>query len=205
MCKSTQCFKFLHCVDIFCSQVHTSYMYVTQNHTHPHHHICGVPHCPFYCPFYKEIPCRGALYLLKFTYGVHCSTVARIPQPIINMSTPSYLRCKLRTYCSPLLFPLLLHFLGISDLICTPFSTEDILVTITANRGHIVPFYKSSVYPIDTHTFSPEVMVRSKHMDPMIFIITYSSKIWNSEHILQHQTIRLMLYEWIIYRGYPPP
>ena len=27
---STQCFKFLHCVDIFCSQVHTSY--VTQNH-----------------------------------------------------------------------------------------------------------------------------------------------------------------------------
>ena len=34
VCKSTQCFKFLHCVDIFCSQVHTSY--VTQNHPHPH-------------------------------------------------------------------------------------------------------------------------------------------------------------------------
>ena len=32
VCKSTQCFKFLHCVDIFCSQVHTSY--VTQKHTH---------------------------------------------------------------------------------------------------------------------------------------------------------------------------
>ena len=32
VCKSTQCFKFLHCVDIFCSQVHT--LYVTQKHTH---------------------------------------------------------------------------------------------------------------------------------------------------------------------------
>ena len=30
VCKSTQCFKFLHSVDIFCSQVHT--WYVTQNH-----------------------------------------------------------------------------------------------------------------------------------------------------------------------------
>ena len=34
VCKSTQCFKFLHCVDIFCSQVHTSYL--TQNHPHTH-------------------------------------------------------------------------------------------------------------------------------------------------------------------------
>ena len=33
--KSTQCFKFLHCVDIFCSQVHASY--VTQKHKQTTH------------------------------------------------------------------------------------------------------------------------------------------------------------------------
>ena len=37
VCKSTQCFKFLHSVDIFCSQVHT--WYVTQNHTHVCKHL----------------------------------------------------------------------------------------------------------------------------------------------------------------------
>ena len=39
VCKSTQCFKFLHCVDIFCSQVQTCY--VTQIiHPHTQKYIC---------------------------------------------------------------------------------------------------------------------------------------------------------------------
>ena len=32
VCMSTQCFKFLHCVDIFCSQVHTSYVVNIKSH-----------------------------------------------------------------------------------------------------------------------------------------------------------------------------
>ena len=48
--------------------------------------------------------------------------------------------------------------LGITHFICTRFSTEDILQTITANQGPIVPFcYKFSVY-----TKNPSVTARVK-------------------------------------------
>ena len=72
----------------------------------------------------------------------------------------SCVRCILRTsYCSPLLFPLLLdlNFFRHLPLDLYTFFNRGHLLTITANRGPIVPLcYKSSVYPLDTltHTYT---------------------------------------------------
>ena len=72
--------------------------------------------------------------------------------------TQSCVRCILRTsYCSPLLFPLLFDFFRHLPLDLYTFFNRGHLLTITANRGPIVPLcYKSSVYPLhiptDTHT-----------------------------------------------------
>ena len=78
---------------------------------------CGVPHCPFYCPCSKEFPCGVG-------GGGHCTYWNSLEGSLIycckdpttyHKHVQSWVRRKLRTsYCSPLLFPLLLDFLGIS-------------------------------------------------------------------------------------------
>ena len=66
--------------------------------------------------------------------------------------------CKVYTealHCSPLLFPLLLdlNFFRHLPLDLYTFFNRGHLLTITANRGPIVPLcYKSSVYPLHIHT-----------------------------------------------------
>ena len=78
------------------------------------------------------------------------------PPPPPHTHTQSCVRCILRTsYCSPLLFPLLLdlNFFRHLPLDVYTFFNRGHLLTITANRGPIAPLcYKSSVYPLDTLT-----------------------------------------------------
>ena len=107
----------------------------------------------------------GTIVLLNFLVGYHCSIVASTPQPtcMAYAFTQSCVRCILRTsYCSPLLFPLLLdlNFCRHLPLDLYTFFNRGHLLTITANRGHIVPLcYKSSVYPLDTLTYTHTEMI----------------------------------------------
>ena len=70
----------------------------------------------------------------------------------VYIHTQYCVRCILRTfYCSPLSFPLLLdlNFFRHLPLDLYTFFNRGHLLTITANRGPIVPLcYKSSVYPL---------------------------------------------------------
>ena len=83
------------------------------------------------------------------TWGNQCSPIV-----VGHTHTQSCVRCILRTsYCSPLLFPLLLdlNFFRHLPLDLYTFFNRGHLLTITANRGPIVPLcYMSSVYPLDT-------------------------------------------------------
>ncbi len=97
--------------------------------------------------------------------------------------TQSCVRCILRTsYCSPLLFPLLLdlNFFRHLPLDLYTFFNRGHLLTITANRGPIVPLcYKSSVYPLDTLTHIitisektgryQRVFIRSQHFVSRVY------------------------------------
>ena len=137
-------------------------------HTHCTHGTCGVLHCLLFCDQTRpnrrislvgyhcaiEFPCGVLLfYCCKYptTYGVRVHTVL----------------CKVYTedlHCSPLLFPLLLdlNFFRHLPLDLYTFFNRGHLLTITANRGPIVPLcYKSSVYPLDTltHTHTHKTII----------------------------------------------
>ena len=101
----------------------------------------------------------GTIVPLNFLAGYYCSIVASTPQPTVYAFT---VLCKVYTedlHCSSLLFPLLLdlNFFRHLPLDLYTFFNRGHLLTITANRGPIVPLcYKSSAYPlhIPTHTQS---------------------------------------------------
>ena len=93
---------------------------------------------------------------IEFPCGVPLFYCFKYPTLYTRICAQSCVRCILRTsYCSPLLFPLLLDLNFFRHLpldLCTFFNRGHLL-TITANRGPIVPLcYKSSVYPLDTLT-----------------------------------------------------
>ena len=105
-----------------------------------------------------EFPLWGTIVPLNFLVAYYCSIVASTPH-YIPVHTQSCVRCILRTsYCSPLLFPLLLdlNFFKHLPLDLYTFFNGGHLLTITANGGPIVPLcYKSSVYPLHIPTFMP--------------------------------------------------
>ena len=68
VCKSTQCFKFLHSVDTCCSQVHT--LYATQNHIHQNLNVVSVVQID---------------YELPIPTGDRRATTARVP----DLTSPS--------------------------------------------------------------------------------------------------------------------
>ena len=86
--------------------------------------------------------------------------------------TQSCVRCILRTsYCSPLLFPLLLdlNFCRHLPLDLYTFFNRGHLLIITANRRPIVPLcYKSSVYPLDTLTHTHKLVNTGKRGPPIV-------------------------------------
>ena len=145
---------------------------VTHTHTHLTHGTGGVLDCLLYCAFSKESPCGVLLFLLKFLVGYYCSIVA---------STPHSMACTRTVLCKVyiedlLLFPSIVPFVvGLKLFRHLPldlytFFNRGHLLTITANRGPIVPLcYKSSVYPlhIPTHT-------HTWHMALVGYLIVFS-------------------------------
>ena len=125
--------------------------------THPTHGTCGVLDCLLFCgimwPNYR-ISLVGYHCSIEFPCGVPLFYCCKYPTLYTRTHSQSCVRCILRTsYCSPLLFPLLLdlNFFRHLPLDLYTFFNRGHLLTITANRGLIVPLcYKSSVYPLDT-------------------------------------------------------
>ena len=113
--------------------------------------------CPN-CSCFVLIKNNPLLILPVLSTGLKfCTTLtARGPTSRTCTSTQSCVRCILRTsYCSPLLFPLLLdlNLFRHLPLDLYTFFNRGHLLTITANRGPIVPLcYKSSVYPLHIPT-----------------------------------------------------
>ena len=152
----------------YCSFCYKSPVWMPkQSHTHTHTlHMALVG---YLIVFSFVTNCGHANYRISLV-GYHCSIEFPCGVPLFycckyptlytrtNSRTQSCVRCILRTsYCSPLLFPLLLdlNFFRHLPLDLYTFFNRGHLLTITANRGPIVPLcYKSSVYPlhIPTHT-----------------------------------------------------
>ena len=88
MCKSTLCFKFLHCVDIFCSQVHASCA-----KTHPPTHnltdrVCGIPPLSSYHPVSLKFSC-GILGNKDRLVWYHCPYSESTLQVSCRAPTPT--------------------------------------------------------------------------------------------------------------------
>ena len=96
VCKSTQCFKFLHCVDIFCSQIHTSYVTQKQNDTHQYTPTHTVRSCTFkphmhrvlYYTTHTTIMQSTVLEWLPAAFGIPCAQQERSPGTFLEQCMP---------------------------------------------------------------------------------------------------------------------